>query len=198
MNSIKEAAESLLAKNEITQEEFDRLEKTAAWSAKNVFETAKNVGKTLLDIHPYPTTAPGVELGRNVLNATKRIGTLGLPIAATAAAGLAAKELFYDPMKEKSEMNKSFKQLIEKTPALEGEDSEKIRDYFDVVKSFAPHAAANPLVAGALVNKMIQFGGVDHKLVQDMTSIQQGHAQEGMIPLIMAGAAKALTGTPKD
>ena len=47
------------------------------------------------------------------------------------------------------------------------------KNYFKVVRQFSPKAAANPLVAGALVNKMVQFGGVDHKLVQDIASLQK-------------------------
>ena len=69
-------------------------------------------------------------------------------------------------------LTSAYSQILQTTPALVGEDQEKVRDYFGVVKTFAPNAAANPLVAGALVNKMVQFGGVDHKIIQDLVSIE--------------------------
>ena len=42
----------------------------------------------------------------------------------------------------------------------------------------------DPLVAGALVNKIKQFGGVDHKLVQDLASIQKGYKRDIGSPVL--------------
>jgi hypothetical protein len=69
-----------------------------------------------------------------------------------------------------------FNKMLEKNPDLNEQPETLLRDYYDVIKTFSPKSAANPLVSGALVNKMIQFGGVDHKIVQDLSSIE-GPAQ---------------------
>lgn len=71
-------------------------------------------------------------------------------------------------------MHKSFEAMPSKVPQLMDKNPQEIRDYFDVIKMFSPKAASNPLVAGALVNKMMEFGGVDHKLVQDISSLESG------------------------
>ena len=69
--------------------------------------------------------------------------------------------------------------MVKKVPSLKGTSKETLKDYFDVVKTYSPRAAANPIVAGHLVNKMVQFGGVDHKLVQDLTSINKNTQPSG-------------------
>ncbi len=218
MKTILEAAQSLLSKNKITKNEFDFIEKQAA----NIpmAPLAKNIGgfkmilKRLLDIpDTYSKVVSTNMLGKpiygTVSNQTeiaaltardifKGLNKLVFPIAATTAGGVALKELVYDPMKQKSDIEKSYSKILETTPALAGADQQKVRDYFDVVKSYSPHAAANPVVAGAIVNKIYQFGGVDHKLVQDLASLQETQNKEGIIPMLLGGAAKALSGSPKD
>lgn len=66
----------------------------------------------------------------------------------------------------------AFDEMKAKVPILTEYPEDQVKDYYNVVKTFSPKAASNPLVAGALVNKMIQFGGVDHKLVQDIANIE--------------------------
>ena len=111
-----------------------------------------------------------------------------IPIAGIATA-VAAKESLIDPIRDHYKMKSSYNQLLKKTPQLKGVDSEQLRDYFNVVKTFSPKAASNPLVAGALVNKMVQFGGVDHKLVQDIADIQKGFDKTKIIEKAIETAA---------
>lgn len=208
MRTIKEAAEALLSRNEITQEEFSNLEKTGAFLGDT-----KNTLKALAGVQEKYFKRTGYRGGKEVMKAVtdkaairglqardifKNLGAFVVPVAAAGAGVLAAKELVFDPMRREQEMAESYSQILQTTPALVGEDQEKVRDYFGVVKTFAPNAAANPLVAGALVNKMVQFGGVDHKLVQDMASLQESQKTEGVIPMFMGNVTKGLTGTPKD
>jgi hypothetical protein len=89
---------------------------------------------------------------------------VGLGLSAAGYKGI-------DMLRQKSAINNSL-EAIKTDPLLADKDQDKVEDYFGVVKDFAPRAAANPLVASALVNKMMQFGGVDHKLVQDLSSIE--------------------------
>jgi len=65
------------------------------------------------------------------------------------------------------------KNKILSNPEFAGADKKTVSDYFDVISTYSPSTAANPIVAGNLVGKMVQFGGVDHKLVQDLATIQK-------------------------
>ena len=52
-------------------------------------------------------------------------------------------------------------------------------------------------MAGHLVNKMMEFGGVDHKLVQDMSAIEMGLSRPSLTQTALESAAKAVAGIPK-
>lgn len=96
------------------------------------------------------------------------------------------------PIIDRVKSNISYNQLVEKTPILADKDPALIKDYFNVINTFSPKAASNPLVAGALVNKMMEFGGVDHKLVQDIASIQAGIENQNVIKDVAGAAAKSV------
>lgn len=171
MKTIKEAADSLFKKGSITKEERDEIEKVAAMP--DVLGTVKG-------------------------GSTK--GTLGLlgkvkPIATYVGGGILAASLLQQllkPLAEKVKANISYNQLIDKNPVLAEKDPQLIKDYFGVINTFSPKAASNPLVAGALVNKMMEFGGVDHKLVQDIAAIQAGIESRDIIRDVAGAASKAL------
>ena len=98
-----------------------------------------------------------------------------------AAAWVATVDLI-NPIVNEHKMSKAFKEMPHKVPQLAEADPQKMRDYFDVVKTYSPKTAINPLVAGALVNKMMEFGGVDHKIIQDISSIQRNsETQPGIV-----------------
>ena len=121
-------------------------------------------------------------------------------MSAVGLAGLATltKELIVDPIMEKSKINKSFEEMTQKVPQLAEKDQDQLRDYFDVVKTYSPRAASNPLVAGALVNKMMEFGGVDHKLVQDIGAIEANKETPNMTAKMLESATgAAITGAVK-
>ena len=115
--------------------------------------------------------------GFSALSGKTKIGLGALAATAALPFGIGVTDSVnhgvIQPLKTKGQIRKSQKQIMDKFPNLKQEDPNKVKDYFNVVKQYSPKAAANPLVAGALVNKMIQFGGVDHKLVQDLASIQK-------------------------
>jgi len=109
------------------------------------------------------------------------------------ALGLALAAQLLSPLTNAVKSKLSYDAMLKKNPQLEGKDEQQIKDYFQVIKTFSPKAASNPLVAGALVNKMMEFGGTDHKLVQDLVSIQSGTAPD-FNPLhdITSAAAKSM------
>ena len=107
-------------------------------------------------------------------------------------AGAALLQQLLQPLIRQAQAQQSYKNLIAKNPVLAGKDPEQIKDYFNVIKTFSPKAASNPLVAGSIVNKMMEFGGVDHKLVQDISSIQEGLSQTDALKSFTGAAAKGL------
>jgi len=145
---IKTALNNLLAKGEITQAEFEKA--AAVFVNPGIVEEAGAKGFT---------RAGGI--AKDVLQ------TLGL----TALTGIAGYQL-YDIMKQKHNERVGYQKMMEKNPILSEYPEEQVRDFYGVVETFSPRSASNPLVSGALVNKMIQFGGVDHKIVQDLASIE--------------------------
>ena len=166
MSTIKEAADRLLKSGKITEQEYKTLEPSFT-------KEAFNLGRFLKSIEG---PARGALYG-------------------TALAGLSAslvKENLIDPILKAQQLNNSYNQLAEKTPQLAEKDQDQVREYFDVIKSFSPKSAANPLVAGALVNKMMEFGGVDHRLVHDLVSIESGAAQPSLTQNLLDSAAKSV------
>lgn len=199
MTNIKDAADSLLSKGEITQEQYNSIEKTGAFGiTKEAAVSNPGLFKKVM------TTLLGVGGGKKgTFNSDMaRYGVVGAaakkiwPIAATGAAVGATKELVVDPMIESRKINKSFETMQSKVPQLAEANQEDLRDYFNVVKTFSPKAASNPLVAGSLVNKMREFGGVDHKLVQDITAIQTGLARPSIVESLTTATAKAVSSIP--
>lgn len=269
-NTIKEAADSLLKKGNITQEEYDsiNIEKVGAFNLKkfldavggelsekapNVFfkhltsdipnaassiagdiagDAAKGAFKDLtrsrllensLKKNPkfakeYVKLVSGdiksdafkdamknpqlvEQLGQNLTkkNLFDRVKGLNLWMApAAAGAAVVAKEGIVDPLMQESKARKSFGELSKYTPQLAEADQEKMRDYFNVIKTYSPHAASNPLVAGAIVNKMMEFGGVDHKLIQDLTNIQSNRPNLESIKTMVGGGIGSMSKYPKE
>ena len=171
MKTIKQAADSLLSKGEITKDEYNSLEDSNLFNKEAGFLTG---------------------ILKNIPLREKMVG-----VGLAAAAGLAGKELVYDPIKSTVDMKNSFEMMSKKVPQLAEKNQEDIKDYFNVIKTFSPKAASNPLVAGALVNKMMEFGGVDHKLVQDLAAIEAGMARPGIVQATAEAAAQNIVKFPK-
>ena len=183
MKTIKEAADSLLSRKEITQEEYNLIEKAGG------FEITKKAAY----INPKDTLKYTSELRKFISGPLKDKLLTGAIIGAGAVAG---KKLVFDPIKSKIDINKSYNEMTKKVPQLAEKDPDQIQDYFSVIKTFSPKAASNPLVAGALVNKMMEFGGVDHKLVQDIASIESGLSRPSFVNTVAESTAKSLAGIP--
>lgn len=111
----------------------------------------------------------------NFANLRKTVTDVGSAAQAAAAVGITGllAEAIGREAKKAIDVAHTEKNLIAVNPELAQYDQSKVKDYFDVVKLYSPQAARNPLVAGQLVNKMIQFGGVDHKLVQDIAGLEE-------------------------
>jgi len=78
------------------------------------------------------------------------------------------------PVVRAAQIHNSRNNLTKYNPELKDVDKNIVDGYFNVVKTFSPTAAKNPIVAGNLVNKMVEFGGVDHNLIKGLVDIQKG------------------------
>jgi len=119
-----------------------------------------------------------------------------MPTIAFTGMGIGALQQLFAPAINKAKAVMAYNKMTEKYPELKEKDPDKVKDYFQVIESFSPKAATNPLVAGALVNKMIEFGGVDHKLVQDIANIQSALPLTTGLQDLSAAAAKSLMSSP--
>jgi hypothetical protein len=224
---IKEAAKRLLDKGEISQDEYNAIEKVAAnASTLSAIKDGllKHLGPAALaaGIGAAAASALKKPVGNLAAAAAERASGLvpGLknimfpgpapkstfqtiletakPIAFTAGAiggaALVGKELAGN-IGTQIGIGNSFNQMQEKVPQLQQYDKEDMKDYFNVVKTYSPKAASNPLVAGALVHKMMMMGGVDHKLVQDISQIET-KPRSGLVFDIAANTARSLAGMP--
>jgi len=129
-------------------------------------------------------------------NTLKWLKGIGIGTGLLGAGAYMAKETIIDPAVRAHKIKESFSDLTEKVPQLEGKDEQQIKDYFGVIKTFSPRSAGNPLVAGHLINKMIEFGGIDHKIIQDLATIEGGFIKPNLGHAAAEGAAVSLVGFP--
>jgi hypothetical protein len=170
--TVKEAADSLLQRGEITQEEYNYIEKNGG------FKVPEGISKFMANAGKAMNTTAG------------KVLAAGSAATGLLTAGYLTKELAVDPIVQSIKLKNSYDQLMKKTPQLQSQDPETVKDYFNIVKTYSPAVAANPIVAGALVNKMIEFGGVDHKLIMDLLEMQQKVPTMGAMPLLIGAGSK--------
>ena len=172
---MKKIAEKLLAENKITSEEFD--------SVKDMTKEA------FLGLLTENASKVGLSRGGQAIKEVAQIlGLAGL----TSLIGVQAADKINQVVKARN----AYDTMLQKLPQLNEYPENEVKDFYSVVKTFSPKAASNPLVAGALVNKMLQFGGVDHKLVQDIANIEG--ERKDIFGDIVSKAGQTLVQFPKD
>jgi hypothetical protein len=113
--------------------------------------------------------------------------SISVPLAVSTVPVVIVKEEIVDPIMQKRKEMESYNLLKTKTPQLQDVEDEKIKDLFGIIQTFSPRAATNPLVAGALINKMVQFEGVDSNLVKDLAQIQGDSGGSGLFGKLLEG-----------
>ena len=172
---MKKIAEKLLAENKITSEEFDSVKDMTKEAFLGLFtENASKVGLS--------------RGGQAIKEVAQSLGLAGL----TSLIGVQAADKINQVVKART----AYDTMLQKLPQLNEHPENEVKDFYSVVKTFSPKAASNPLVAGALVNKMLQFGGVDHKLVQDIANIEG--ERKDIFGDIVSKAGQTLVQFPKD
>jgi hypothetical protein len=72
----------------------------------------------------------------------------------------------------RKDIEHSYKQMFNETPALNTLDKEKVGRHFDVLARYAPSLAGDPTVAGAWVHGTVRMGHIDADLVNKLSTTQ--------------------------
>lgn len=167
------------------------LTKEAKLRMKDFFSGIRRIGDDAAKyIHPVKPKVKGLgEFAKRHKFLTIGAGALAL------GAGDVVKEVIVDPAKLKADQMRAFKEMESKVPSLEGIDRSKKKDYFKVISLYAPSLSRNPYVAGNLVNKFNEYGGPDHKIVQDIINMEKGiESKKGTLDKIISRAAGVVAG----
>lgn len=70
-----------------------------------------------------------------------------------------------------------YQKMLESSPDLQGMPSMQVKNMYDVLHSFAPDIASQPVAAAGIVSNMAQYDTVDHKTIQDLITMQKNYAE---------------------
>jgi hypothetical protein len=193
-------ADKLLEDKKITQDEYNELEKLGMNKIASKLDFLKAIGKFFQPTNVAKTVTKSFDAAGNpvevVVDAVKKpsmFQSISVPLAVSGATGVLAKEELLDPFLQKKKENEAYDLLKVKTPQLQSVDDEKMKDLFGVIQTFSPRAATNPLVSGALINKMVEFEGVDSNLVKDLAQIQNDKSGSGLFGKLLEGGTSFMS-----
>lgn len=147
--------------------------------------SAATAAKEMFRPRPFYSRA-GEALKEYTVPALAGVGILGL-----------ANELIAAPIRERRQLANSYSLIRENNPALEGLSDDQLQKYFEVVETYSPETAKNPLAAGAVINKMYQFQGVDPKIIQDLASIHKSYQGQSALETAIEHGTKYMAGGTK-
>ena len=87
-----------------------------------------------------------------------------------AGAGLAVKGV--GMLTDHVKAQRSFSEMLKLYPVLQQESPEKVRLYFDSIARRSPAVATDPIVAGSLIKRLINYDGFDHSVFRDLVQTQ--------------------------
>lgn len=98
------------------------------------------------------------------------LGALATNMAAMAGAAgiIGGAGMVMDHMK----VQQGYKKMLDAYPELAREQPERVKSYFDAIASGAPDIASQPLVAGSLIKRMLNYDGFDPSTYQELVSTQ--------------------------
>lgn len=159
---MEKVAKKLLDENKISQDEYESVKGMTKEAFLGMLfkkiPKMNEAGKIIGESIGFSDLAEKIKQGAQVASLLGIAGLVGSQAVGKAKSAIDSQT--------------AYGKMFEKMPNLSEYPEDQVRDFYSVVKTFSPKAASNPLVAGALVNKMLQFGGVDHKLVQDIANIE--------------------------
>jgi hypothetical protein len=143
--------------SEVELSDFDEYDYEKCASELEPEKTASGIGHTLRQAAGWVGRKPEAA-----------IGLAGLGIMAGMGIHRASKAI-----SNRKKTNQSLVDIKAQMPELK-KDPDTDR-YFGVISEFSPSLARNPTVAGNLIQKMKQWGAIDHKTVQDLIQMEKTH-----------------------
>jgi len=117
------------------------------------------------------------------------VKTYALPVAALGA-GVTLLSDAASPAKQAMVELGTYHGMIKKFGLP---DDAETRDYFNVVKTYSPMAARNPIVAGTMVSRMREFNGIDPNMVTALGNIKD-NSKPAMSSTLVNSAIRDIVG----
>ena len=96
------------------------------------------------------------------------------PLAAHLAlvAGAMGINAMGSALSDSYKLNSSFQKMLQIYPELQRENPDRVKLYFDSIANSSPSVAQQPLVAGSLIKRLVNYDGFDHTVYKDLVSTQ--------------------------
>jgi hypothetical protein len=129
--------------------------------AKEVFGT---IGGMVRDSHKLHLEAA---LAPKPISALRGfMGNMG--VVAGGAALVSGTGMAMDAMR----LNASYKKMLQLYPELAREQPERVKNYFDAIAAGSPGTASQPLVAGSLIKRMLNYDGFDPATFKELVGTE--------------------------
>jgi hypothetical protein len=133
-------------------------------------DTFNSIKEALGGRMPIVKTQAGLS---DMLSRAAMIGAVGLGLNALVDAASAP----VGSVKNQVGKAVGYQKMLEGSPELQQMPSMQVKNMFDVLHSFAPDIASQPVAAAGIVSNMAQYDTVDHKTIQDLITMQKNYAE---------------------
>lgn len=121
------------------------------------FSSGTAAAKNIQSMRVAPSVVAGIK------GMVQNAGALALVTGGVGAVGMIA---------DRVKLNSSYQKMLQLYPELQRESPERVKLYFDSISNSSPSVAQQPLVAGSLIKRLINYDGFDHAVYKDLVSAQ--------------------------
>lgn len=93
------------------------------------------------------------------------------PLLAVGAAGLGVS--MAGQAWGNVQIQKSFQTMLQRYPELQRENPTRVKQLFETISNAAPDVAKDPMVAGSLIKRMLNYDGIDHATYMELVATQE-------------------------
>ena len=93
------------------------------------------------------------------------------PLAVLGAAGLGVSLAGQEW--SNAQVQRSFQTMLQRYPELQRENPTRVKQLFETISRAAPDVAQDPMVAGSLIKRMVNYDGIDHATYMELVSTQE-------------------------
>ena len=171
LSSIRKGLSKLLAKNKPTLSTFDPKDVKKMLTHGNIGDI-KELADALLKVEQ-------LEKSRTLLGRASST-TAGQLLTPFAVGGLAtaggvgvasALEALTSRIPRVNEDKLNL--IIQQRPMLQSISKDRLMKYYAVINSAAPTVINDPMVAGSILERVVNFGGIDHTLMKELADAER-------------------------